>query len=233
MLYSVKRFLKNIFGSPEPTVPEVKPFKIEHEWPFPSPKPLNEGYLVGELIKGIQVEGDHVFFFWGGEKRRHIRTPEGRETMLARNIIWWMEGRKVPITAAGTGLKTTCGEPKCVKLSHLSLKVRTTVHGPKNRVIPPARQVPKDKQPPLPPKIHRGPRTPLAKFTKEDRMKCDTRKGYFADRKSGDEYARQVNRPENRGKEPRQYVYPCTQCDGFHLTKINPEKYGKKKVGSW
>lgn len=234
MLYNLKRLLLNLFRSPQPTAqPEPKPFTIDNEWPFPSPKPVNEGYLVGELIKGIDVEGDHVFFFWGGEKRRHIRTPDGKETMLARNIIWWMEGRKVPITSAGTGLTTNCGEPKCVKLSHLTLKVRNTLHGPENRKIPEAKHVVKQKQPPLPPTVKRGNRTPLVKFTQEDRMHCDTRKGYFDTVEKADAYARTINRSEIRGKGPRQYSYPCTQCDGYHLTKIDPKKYGKKKVGAW
>lgn len=229
MLHSLLRTLQSIFVRPEPTVqPEVKPFKIEHEWPFPSPKPTNEGYLVGELIKHIDVEGDHVFFFWGGEKRRHIRTPDGKETMLARNIIWWMEGRKVPITSAGTSLTTNCGEPKCVKLSHLTLKVRNIQHGPENRKIPVANVVPSSKQPPLPPKA-KPQRTPLAKFTLEDRNHCVTRKGWFKTKEEADAYAREVNRPENRGTEPRQYSYPCESCDGFHLSKTKHETYLKKK----
>lgn len=235
MLYRIIDFLKKVaFGSPiaEPVVPEEKPpFRIKHDWPFPSPQPPNDEYLIGELIKGVEPEGEHVFFFWDGQKRRHLRTPEGRETVLARNVIWWMEGRKVPATAAGTGLVTNCGEPKCIKLSHLTLKVPSKAYGPENKEK--RHTVVKGKQPPASPKVKRGIRTPLQKFTAEDRNKCITRKVYFATEGAASAQARQYNHPDLRGNNKRQYGYPCTQCDGHHLTTINPKKYGKKKIGSW
>lgn len=236
MFYRILDFFRKIaFGSPTevPKVPEDKPpFRIEHEWPFPSPQPPNEDYLIGELIKGVEKEGDHVFFVWNNQKRRHLRTTQGRETVLARNVIWWMEGRKVPITASGTGLTTNCGEPKCIKLSHLTLKVPTKIFGPENQEK--RHVVVKGKQPPIPKPIQRGNRTPLVKFTKENRTKCITRKAYFETQPEAAAQAREYNRPEVRGKGPRQHAYPCTQgCGGYHLSKINPAKYGKKVVGSW
>jgi len=235
MLYRLTGFLKTLFfGSPPivQAVPEEKqPFKIRHEWPFPSPQPPNEGYLVGELIKGVQVEGDHVFFYWDGQKRRHLRTRQGRETILARNLVWWLENRKVPPTSVGTGLTTNCGEPKCIKLSHLTLKVSTKPYGPENKEK--RHVVVKGKQPPLSPNIKRGNRTPLVKFALEDRLHCITHKVYFATEAEAARQAHELNRPEVRGRGQRQHAYACTQCDGWHLSKINPKKYGRKKVGSW
>lgn len=237
MFSVITKFVNWVFGieAPEPVPEETKPFSIDHEWPFPSPKPTNEEYLVGELIKGVQVEGDHVFFFWDGQKRRHLRTPQGRETILARNVIWWMEGRKVPATSSGTGLTTNCGEPKCLKLSHLTLKVPTKQYGPENKPKAlPVTHSDKAHQPPRPPRIKDGSSTPLEKFTKEDRNKCITRKVYFASEGAASRYARQVRASNLPGSNKRQYPYPCTQgCGGYHLTKINPKKFGKKKVGSW
>src|SRR4030095_584823 len=234
MFKALKRLLNCFRSSQSPSPVPEKPFKIDNEWPFPSPQPTNEAYLVGELVKGVEVEGDHVFFFWGGEKRRHIRTPDGKETMLARNIIWWMEGRKVPVTSAGTGLTTNCGEPKCIKLSHLTLKVRNDIHGPKNQVKPANHVVKRAKQPPVV-KFSSRPRviTDVPKFTPEDRLHCDTRKGWLPTQEEADKRAALLNRKEIRGNGPRQYGYPCQQCDGYHLTKTKPVKFAEKVVGSW
>lgn len=234
MLSVLIGFLKRIFGADKTHDHVVPPqektgFSIGHEWPFPSPEPPNAEYLVTELIKGVEVEGDHVFFFWNGQKRRHIRTTRGTETVLARNIVWWMEGRKVP--AMANGLTTNCGEAKCLKLSHLILRMPQTVHGPENKL--PVRHVAKAKQPPLPPKVRPGARTKLEKMANEDRLKCITRKAYFEHEGDAAAYARELNRPEVRGHGRRQYAYPCPSCSGFHLTKINPKKYNQKKVGSW
>jgi hypothetical protein len=244
MLYTIFDSLVNILFKSRNTEPEVqeqavkeeKPFSIGHEWPFPSPEPTNPEYLVGELIRGVEREGDHVFFYWEGQKRRHIRTPAGTETVLARHIVWWMEGRKVP--AMANGLTTNCGEPKCIKLSHLILRMPQLQYGPANQTKPEPKHVvnrtKKSSQPTAPPSVKRGNRTPLAKFSMEDRNKCITRKGFFPDEDTAERKAREYNRPEVRGTGPRQYAYPCTQgCGGFHLTKINPKKYGKKKVGAW
>lgn len=237
MLDAILGFLKKLaFGTPTTerevqAVPEEKKSLINHEWPFPSPQPPNEEYLVGELIKGVQVEGDHVFFYWNNQKRRHIRTSEGKETMLARNIVWWMDGRKVP--AMANGLTTNCGEQKCIKLSHLILRMPQTVFGPENKQPEPRHVVTRSKRP-LPPKVKPGNSTPLTKFTKENRTKCITRKAYFETEAAAKRHVRELNKPEVRGTGPRQYTYPCTQgCGGFHLTKIDPKKFGKKKVGSW
>lgn len=235
MFYRLTAFLKKLaFGSPPTNAPpeDKPPFKIPHDWPFPSPKPINDEYLIGELIKCVETEGDHAFFVWGGQKRRHIRTAQGKETILARNVIWWMEGRKVPSTAAGTGLVTNCGEQKCIKLSHLTLKVHSKPHGPENREK--RHVVVKGTQPPIPKAIRKGHNTPLTKFTRDDRNKCITRKVYFEDEASAQQQASALNRPEVRGRGPRQHPYPCTQgCGGYHLSKIDPSKYGKRKIGSW
>lgn len=236
MLSAVKGFLKRIFGADKTTTIEVPPpektgFSIGHEWPFPSPEPPNPEYLVGELIKGVETEGDHVFFFWGGQKRRHLRTVKGTETVLARHIVWWLEGRKVP--AMANGLTTNCGEQKCIKLSHLILKMPQAIYGPE-KPLPKANHVAKSKQPPAPPNVRPGRKTKLEKFAKEDRLKCITRKAYFENETDATAYARELNRPEVRGRGRRQYAYPCDQgCKGFHLTKINPKKYNQRKVGSW
>jgi hypothetical protein len=239
MFSRLSGFLKKLFigtTPPPEAVPEEKPpFRIEHEWPFPSPQPTNEEYLVGELIKGVEPEGEHVFFFWDGQKRRHLRTTQGRETVLARNVIWWMEGRKVPSTAAGTGLTTNCGEPKCIKLSHLTLKTFSKPYGPERNPNPQhvVHKVPKAKQPPLPPKVRPGQKTPLVKFSYESRNKCITRKVYFETEAKAVVQARIQNHPSVRGHGQRQHPYLCTQCDGWHLSKTDPKKFGKKKVGSW
>jgi hypothetical protein len=238
MLSAITGFLKRIFGTDithDHMSPQEKTgFSIGHDWPFPSPEPPNPDYLVGEMLKGVQVEGDHVFYFWKGEKRRHIRTERGTETVLARNVVWWIDGRKVPSTAQSTGLTTNCGEAKCIKLSHLVLKVQNVPYGPEFKHIPKAAHVAKAKQPPLPPRTRPGQKSKLERFAKEDRLKCITRKAYFETEGKAKAYAVELNRPEIRGTGRRQYAYPCTQgCGGYHLTKINPKKYNQKKVGAW
>lgn len=215
------------------TKPEPKPFTIEHDWPFPSPEPTNVDYLIKELIKGTRVEGDHVFFFWGGKKRRHIRTPQGTETILARHIVWWLEGRKV--TKGTSGLTTNCGEAKCIKLSHLVLKIKQIPYGPepKPAEIPAAVIVPKSKQPPQPPKAKGTHFKPPAEV---DRNHCISRKAYFPDEISARQEKNKLNK-KYAGRKTKLYVYECKlmDCGGWHFTSTNPEKYnqGKKKVGSW
>jgi hypothetical protein len=240
MLVRIVEFLKVLaFGSPitpeavQEVPEEKKPFSIPFKWPFPSPKPENEEYLVNEMLRGVQTEGDHVYYFWSGNKRRHLRTPQGKETVLARNIVWWINGRNVPNVA--NGLTTTCGEQKCIKLQHLVLRMPSVPFGPMNRPKPVPKPVfvRKDEQPPLPPKIKPGHKTTLERFSDENRNMCETRKGYFADEIDAQRFVSHYNRPHVRGKAPRQYAYECTQCDGWHASKINPEKFGKKKVGAW
>lgn len=232
-------FLKKFFGITSPSTtenvqapPEKQCFSIPHDWPFPSPEPPNPEYLVGELIKGVEVEGEHVFFFWGGQKRRHIRTPKGTETILARHMVWWMEGRKHPSVASG--LTTNCGEPKCIKLSHLILRTPQTVLGPSKPA--PVRVVPKAEQPPEPKHVVKNrPRktVPAQKFEKGDRTKCITRKVYFETEQLARQKCNTLNRPEVRGRGRKVYPYPCPNCNGFHTTKINPKKFKPKKVGNW
>jgi hypothetical protein len=239
MLSRFAAFLKSLlFGKSNTTAtvqvqpePEKKPFSIPHDWPFPSPEPPNPEYLVGELIKGVQVEGDHVFFFWEGQKRRHIRTTRGTETILARHIVWWMEGRKVPSMA--NGLTTNCGEDKCIKLSHLILRMPQTPLGPVKSV--PVKIIPKSQQPPEPKHVVKktSAKGNIPKAEKGDRSKCITRKVYFKTDAECHRKARELNDPKVRGRGRRQYSYRCTMCDGYHLTKHNPKKYKTKKIGSW
>lgn len=219
MLSLLKGFLKRIFGGTPPLpLPNAEPFSIGHDWPFPSPEPPNPEYLVGELIKGVEVEGEHVFFHWKGQKRRHIRTPRGTETILARNIVWWMQGRKVP--AGANGLTTNCGEEKCLKLSHLILRIPQDPYGPKNRTPEKSSTRPGQRK--------------LKKFSAEDRQRCITRKVYFSTEGKAKEYARELNHPDVRGTGRRQYTYPCPMCSGHHLTKQDPKKYKSgRKVGVW
>lgn len=237
MLSVVTGFLKRIFGADkthdhiEEPPAEKTGFSIGHEWPFPSPEPPNPEYLVGELIKGVTVEGDHVFFYWNGEKRRHIRTTRGTETILARHMVWWMEGRKCPSTSSG--LTTNCGEDKCIKLSHLRLRTANIPLGPVRPEVPAVR-VPKAKQPPNPPKIKPGSGTKLDRLAKSDRSKCMSRKAYFATEAEANRKKRELNKPEVRGHRPRFHIYECDLlCGGWHLTHINPKKYAKRKVGAW
>lgn len=239
MLVRIMGFLKKlVFENPAPVeevqevTEEKKPFSIPYVWPFPSPKPENEEYLVNEMLKGVQSEGEHVYYFWSGNKRRHLRTPQGKETILARNMVWWINGRKVPNMA--NGLTTTCGEQKCIKLQHLALRMPQVQFGPMNRPKPePRHVVRKSNRPPLPPKIKPGQKSTLERFSDENRSQCITRKGYFSDEIGAQRFVSNYNRPSVRGKAPRQYAYKCTQCDGWHASKINPEKFGKKKVGAW
>ena len=219
-----------------PSVPEEpKPAKlIEHPWPFPSPEPPNVEFLLGELVKGVQTEGDHTFYYWGGQKRRHIRTERGTETILARHMVWWMYGRLHPKTAHG--LTTNCGEEKCIKLSHLVLKPQHVVLGPEPRPIPEAVKVPKSEQPPVPPRIPSGAHTKLDRYSKSGREKCMSRKAYFTTESRARQKSREMNAKRGQGSR-KFYVYQCDLigCGGWHLTHINPKKYnkGKKKVGSW
>ena len=244
MLHLISTVLKAIFRAnvieqPAPqAVPESKdpsPFDIQHEWPFPSPRPQNTAYLLTELVKGTVTEGDHTFFVWGDEKRRHIRTPKGTETMMARNIVWWMFGRKVPNYA--NGLTTNCGEEKCIKLSHLILRTPQVPYGPETKPEP------VEVQPLLGPVAEPVEAVQKAtehhfsldKPTAEDRTKCISCKVYYPSMGKAKTAAREYNSPEVRGKGGRyQYAYDCDLCDGYHLTKHNPAKFkGKKMVGAW
>jgi len=229
MLQTIKRLWGKLFKDTEPIPETPEPSKplIPHEWPFPHPKPTNTDYLIGQLIENVKVEGNHVYYVWNGERKRHIRDPQGRETALARNIVWWIEGRKVPPTSAGTGLSTNCGEPRCIKISHLTLRVYKKQHGPQNKPKSYTKhQAAKGKA--LAPK-------PKKKYTAEDRLHCDTRKIYFPTQSAGERAAREANKKENRKNGPRQYNYPCDQCDGYHLSHIKPSKFrgDRKKVGTW
>lgn len=226
-------FLKKVFGKKTvPVVTEPKPtgFNIPHKWPFPSPEPPNTDFLINQLIKGVSVEGDHVFYIWGNQKRRHIRTAKGTETNLAKHIVWWMEGRKFPQTA--NGLVTNCGEVKCIKLSHLELKHSLAAHGPS---IKQKKKLPAD---PTPEPKHVVKKAPApAKFEKGDRSKCSTRKVYFETLKDAQKKQTILNSKEVRGRGRRVYPYPdpCPYCSGWHLTKMKPGTYKKPTIknSSW
>lgn len=220
-------FLKKIFGKkPEPVVAESKPtgYNIPYKWPFPSPKPPNTDFLINQLIQGVSVEGDHAFYIWGNQKRRHIRTLKGTETNLAKHIVWWMEGRKYPQTA--TGLVTNCGEVKCIKLSHLVLKHQIAVIGP---------DLPKVKAPEPKHVVKKAP-APV-KHEKGDRSRCITRKVYFETKLDAVKKQTILNSKEVRGRGRRVYPYPdpCPYCSGWHLTKMKPGTYKKPTIknSSW
>lgn len=227
-------FLKKIFGKKTaPPVPESKPtgFNIPHEWPFPSPKPPNTDFLINQLIKGVRVEGDHVFYYWGNQKRRHLRTLKGTETNLAKHIVWWMEGRKFPQTA--NGLVTNCGEQKCIKLSHLVLKHSLGVYSPSAKVKNP----PVEARKPEPKHVVKKKTAPSApvKHEKGDRSKCITAKVYFETEKDAQKKQTILNSKEVRGRGRRVYPYDCPYCEGWHLTKVKPGAYKPPTIknSSW
>jgi hypothetical protein len=222
-------FLRGVFGKKTVApVEEPKPtgFNISHEWPFPSPKPPNTDFLINQLIKGVKVEGDHVFYYWGEQKRRHIRTLKGTETNLAKHIVWWMEGRGYPQTA--NGLVTNCGEQKCIKLSHLVLKHSVLVVGPH---LPKAAPVPQPEQKHI---VKKTPK-PSPKLEKGDRSKCITAKVYFETKKQAQQKQSILNSKEVRGRGRRVYPYDCPYCLGWHLTKIKPGTYKSPTIknSSW
>jgi hypothetical protein len=134
-----------------------------------------------------------------------------------------MEGRKVPSMA--NGLTTTCGEPKCIKLNHLILRMPQIVHGPERPPVsaPETKCVSKKKV---------SPQKPALQLEKLDRSKCPTAKGYFATQAEAQRHSRLLNSPSVRGRGPRVYPYDtvCPYCLGFHLTKIKPGKYQKRSI---
>jgi hypothetical protein len=223
MITLVKRFLSFLFGTPQTTsAPEPKRL-IEYPWPFPSTEPKNVESLLGELVRGTETVGEHTFYFWGGEKRRHLRTAQGTETILARHMVWWMFGRKQPKTSSG--LVTNCGEPKCIKLSHLILKPSHVVLGPENKA-----------QPKPEPKGTTLPKTRIVKkieVEKKDlqRSKCISNKAYFATRLEAQQHKNMLNRTVMKGKNSKLYDYECQimDCKGYHLTHTNPNPKNKKK----
>jgi len=225
-------FLKKLFGrKTAPVVEESKPtgFNIPHDWPFPSPNPPNKDFLLNQLIKGVSVEGDHAFYIWENQKRRHIRTHKGTESNLAKHIVWWMEGRKYPQTA--TGLVTNCGEVKCIKLSHLVLKHSLAAHGPSLRN--PTTTAPKT-DPEKKHVVKKAPK-PVQKHEKGDRSRCITAKVYFETEREAQKKQQVLNSKEVRGRGRRVYPYDCPYCEGFHLTKLKPGAYKPPTIrnSSW
>lgn len=199
---------------------------FEYQWPFPSPEPSNVETLLVELASGVQVEGDHSFYFWNNQKRRHIRNSLGRETVLARHIVWWMYGKTYPKTA--NGLTTNCGEDKCLNINHLILKVVNIPHGPEKKCVPaPA----KPSKPYIPHEEHDD----FDHSLHYDRTSCISCKAYFKDERTARKEVRELN--NRRGGRKRLFAYPCDLigCGGWHLTKVNPKKYNKQKNkgGSW
>lgn len=221
-------FLKKIFGRKAVTVvSETKPtgFNIPHDWPFPSPKPPNTDFLINQLIKGVSVEGDHVFYIWGNQKRRHLRTLKGTETNLAKHIVWWMEGRKYPQTA--NGLVTNCGEQKCIKLSHLVLKHSLGAYSPSTKTKSAPVEAPKAEPQHV---VKKKTAKPAPKLEKGDRSRCITAKVYFETEKEAQKKQTILNSKEVRGRGRRVYPYKCDACTGYHLTKIKPGNYKKPAI---
>jgi len=233
MIEFVINFLKKLFGKeeppPEPEAPQK--FTIPHPWPFKSGPPKDEDPLIREMIRGVQTIRGHAFYVYRGQTRRHLRNEKGRETHMARHIVWWMEGRKFPDTARG--LTTTCGEPKCIKLDHLALVPKGPELGPqRSKEIPKANHVAKRKQPPAPSAPKNKTQQEKPHLEKGDRSKCPTSKVYFKTQGEARRRATILNAPEIRGKGRRVYPYdtPCPYCFGWHLTKIKPGTYKRNPI---
>lgn len=240
MVSRIFTFLKILFFGDPVGGQEEKPkegFSTENEWPFPSTRPGNEDYLIGELIRGVQVEGDHAFYVWGDQKRRHLRTADSKETLQARYIVWWLEGRKFP--DGSRGLVSTCGETKCIKLAHLAIKLLEVPYGPENRKPDPVvvvRENGNQKEVPVvraKPHIqkYKGPKKP--EVFEGERSKCVSAKIFFNTMDDARQKAKYLNHPEVRGNGRRIYAYDCPWCVGFHLTKQNPAKNNFKAKGTW
>jgi hypothetical protein len=241
MVSKIFTFLKILFfghpvgGQEESKSNEV--FSTSNEWPFPSTRPGNEDYLIGELIRGVETEDDHVFYIWGGKKRRHLRTESNKETYQARYIVWWLDGRKFP--EGSRGLASTCGETKCIKLAHLAIKVLEVPHGPENRMSAPVvihRENGNQKDVPVvkaKPHIeqYKGPAKP--DIIEGSRSICVSAKIFFSTMDDAKLRAKYLNHPEIRGNGRRIYAYDCPWCVGFHLTKQNPAKNNFKAKGTW
>lgn len=170
-----------------------------------------------------------MFYIWGNQKRRHLRTLKGTETNLAKHIVWWMEGRKYPKTAIG--LVTNCGEVKCIKLSHLVLKHSNLVIGPN---LPKVKAPEPKKSTPEPKHVVKKKPAPV-KHEKGDRSKCITAKVYFETEKEAQKKQTILNSKEVRGRGRRVYPYDCPYCEGFHLTKVKPGAYKPPTIknSSW
>lgn len=194
-----------------PVAPPEGVFSMNHPWPFLGSKP-NETHVI-ELASRTVIEGDHAFYVWGEEKRRHIYTSRGTQSFTAARVVWWLEGRKDPQRI--NSVRSNCGENACIKIEHLELRQAT-------------KPEPTPKTESLSKKVQRELNTP------GDRTKCVTAKVWFPNEKKATEAARHRNQPEIRRGRPRLYTYPCPFCDGHHLTKQNPTKRkNRKPKGSW
>lgn len=229
----VSAFLK-LFSTqtPEPVVapPEPEKLSIEHPWPFPSPRPEDEDFFLRQLCEGVVVAGDHVFLKAHGRIVRHMRSETGKKTHKARHIVWWMEGMDLP--PGVSGLRTTCGQEKCIKLSHL--EPATVVH-PVKEVQTRAPETLKPTEGRVSKPVARGiaakgnKRIDIPKFGPEDRQKCISRKVFFETQEDAGRHANLLNRPEVRGSGRKQFTYKCDLgCGGWHLTKADPKKYNDK-----
>lgn len=219
--------IRKAFATPKVEPPAEKPepkFTVEHPWPFASDRPEDEDFFIRQLCEGVEVVGDHVFLKINGHPVRHMRNKNGKKTHKARHIVWWMEGKELP--KGVSGLRTTCGQEKCIKISHL--EPATVVHEVKDVVERKPQTKAKD-QKVQGYVVKNGKKTEVPKFTPEDRLKCSSRKVFFDTEQKARECVNILNRPEIRGNGRKQFAYPCDLgCGGWHLTKIDPKKYEKK-----
>jgi hypothetical protein len=129
----------------------------------------------------------------------------------ARKFLWWMENRKYP--EHDPGLAMSCKADRCIAPDHTVLADSPSAYKP-----PP----PKAKRPVL--KLV----PPLPEAPAITREGCISAKLRYPT----EQLARQT---ANKVTGRRQYAYKCDLpgCGGWHLTKIKPGKYVRKKVGVW
>lgn len=226
LILKVSAFFKKLFGIEDP-VKEPEKFTIEHPWPFPSERPVDEDFFIRQLMDGVKVVGDHVFLMRNGYPVKHMRTPEGRQTHKARHIVWWLEGNEIPDNA--DGLRTKCGQDDCIKLSHLTPNFRPVKKGKTEQGTAKEPDSKPQTAPVEPKKAKAEERIVVPKIDPENRLKCISRKVHFDTQREAQEYVRILNHPQIRGRGKKQYIYPCDLgCHGWHLTKTKPGDYEKK-----
>jgi hypothetical protein len=195
---------------------------MENPWPFQHEVPTTEDLnnLLSNLLEG---KNGHIYYIWGGQQRRHLRVDGHREGHAAKRIIWWISGRKFP---EGSGIASTCGEAKCIKLEHLALHWPNVPYGPDLPAKPaetPLKPAKKEKEAP-----------PLDSYWNSgDRSKCITSKAYYPSKAKANAAAKRLNliRPEGI-KARKLFTYDCPYCFGHHLTKIPQKAYSSVKRGS-
>lgn len=127
----------------------------------------------------------------------------------ARRALWWLDNRNYP--DSDPGLAMICKQERCVNPEHTVLATSPRAYAP---------------PPPKPPK----PQTSQApkEATKPNRTNCMSAKLWYPTEGAARAFASSI-------KGRKQYPYKCDliQCGGWHLTKIKPSKFARKKVGIW